>query len=89
MITCTLIIEKSTKGTKLKEYKKEIRIFHSVDKARKTLTPIIAEMRKAKEENRRPKKQVYAVSYDSDYERELLLSMHAIESIDNEEGGVL
>lgn len=82
MITLT-IVEQVKKGSRV-ESKRSIKLIHSMDKARKVIPPIVAEMNSAKKEKRDPKISIDAVSYDSKSERTMLLELNAIKSIDNE-----
>lgn len=55
-----------------------------MDKARKAIPPIVAEMKSAEKEKREAKIRIDAVSYDTKSERTMLLELNAIRSIDNE-----
>ena len=50
----TLTIEKQVKKGSITKFEKELKIYNSVDQCRKEITPIVAEMKKAK----RDKKQL-------------------------------
>ena len=82
MITLT-IVEQVKKGARV-ETKRSIKMVHSMDKARKMIPPIVAEMKSAEKEKREPKIRIDAVSYDTKSERTMLLELNAIRSIDNE-----
>lgn len=62
-------------------------LFSSTDMARKEIVPIVKEMKLAKRQKREPKVRIDAVSYDTKSEKSLLLELHAIESIENEDDG--
>ena len=85
MITLT-IVEEVTKG-KVISYKRKMKLFSSTDMARKEIVPIVKEMKLAKRQKREPKVRIDAVSYDTKSEKSLLLELHAIESIENEDDG--
>ena len=82
MITLT-IVEQVKKGARV-ETKRSIKMVHSMDKARKMIPSIVAEMKSAEKEKREPKIRIDAVSYDTKSERTMLLELNAIKSIDNE-----
>lgn len=82
MITLT-IVEQVKKGARV-ETKRSIKMIHSMDKARKMIPPIVAEMKSAEKEKREPKIRIDAVSYDTKSERTMLLELNSIKSIDNE-----
>lgn len=82
MITLT-IVERVKKGSRV-ESKRYIKLIHSMDKARKVIPPIVAEMQFAEALKREAKIKIDAVSYDTKSERTLLLELKAIRSIDNE-----
>lgn len=82
MITLTIVEQKKVKG--LLKYERSIKVFKSIDKARQFIKPIVKEMQIAKKEKREPKIKIDAVSYDTPSEKQLLLELHAVESIDNE-----
>ena len=83
MITLT-IVEQVKKGSKL-ESKRYMKLYHSMDKARKEIVPIVTEMRLAKSQKRTPSIRIDAVSYDSKSEKSLLLETKAIVTTDNED----
>lgn len=85
MITLT-IVEEVTKG-KVTNYKRRMKLLSSTDAARKEIVPIVKEMKLAKKQKREPKVRIDAVSYDTKSEKSLLLELHAIESIENEDDG--
>lgn len=82
MITLTIVELDKTK--KVQAFKRSLRKFHSVDKARKEIVPIVKEMKQAIKEKRTPTIKIDAVSYDTKSEKTLLLELDAITSIDNE-----
>lgn len=82
MITLTIIEE--VKTGKTISYKRKLKLFSSIDKARKEITPIVREMKSAKKEKREPKIRINAVSYDTKSEKSLLLELDAITSVENE-----
>ena len=82
MITLTIV--KQVKSGKVISYKREILKFHSIDKARKEIIPIVREMKRAKSQKRKPTMNIDAVSYDTKSEKSLLLETDAIISIENE-----
>ena len=82
MITLT-IVKQVKKGSQI-TWKKELKMFNSVDKARKEITPIVREMKVAKKEKREPKIAIKAVSYDLKSEKTMLLETDAIISVENE-----
>lgn len=82
MITLTIVELDKTK--KVQTFKRSLRMFHSVDKARKEIVPIVKEMKQAIKEKRLPTIKIDAVSYDTKSEKTLLLELDAITSIENE-----
>lgn len=64
-----------------------MKLFSSTDMARKEIVSIVKEMKLAKRQKREPKVRIDAVSYDTKSEKSLLLELHAIESIENEDDG--
>lgn len=82
MITLT-IVKQVKKGSTI-SYDKELKVFTSIDKCRKEITPIVAEMKQAKKAKRQPKIAIKAVSYDYKSEKTMLLETDAITSIENE-----
>ena len=83
MITLTII--KKVKTGSIVTFKRELKLFRSMDKAREELTPIVEEMQHAKAQKRAPEVRIDAVSYDTKSEKNLLLETRAITSIENEE----
>lgn len=83
MISITLEEAKEVKG-KL-QITRRIVMYHSLDKARKEIPAYVKEMRLAKKEKRTPRYRIDGVSYDTSSEKSMLLEMHAIVSVDNEE----
>ena len=82
MITLT-IVKQVKKGTTI-SFKRELKMFNSVDKARKEITPIVREMKLAKKQKRDPSIAIKAVSYDLKSEKTMLLETDAIISVENE-----
>lgn len=82
MITLT-IVEQQKNGKRV-EFKRYLKLFHSMDKAKKSIIPIVKEMKQAKKEKREAKIRIDGVSYDTKSEKTLLLELDAITSIDNE-----
>lgn len=80
----TITINETLVKNKIPTIKKSLRLYNSLDKARKEIEPITSEMRDAKRNKRNPKVEIIAVSYDTDVEKQLLLSIGAFISIDNE-----
>ena len=70
MITLT-IVKQVKKGTTI-SFKRELKMFNSVDKARKEITPIVREMKLAKKQKRDPSIAIKAVSYDYKSEKTML-----------------
>ena len=83
MITLTIVERTEKKGQM--SIKRGIKVFTSKDKAEKAIKPIVSEMKAARREKRDAKIYIESVSYDENSERQILLDLHAIESIDNEE----
>lgn len=82
MITLTIV--EQVKNGKRVESKRYLKLFHSVDKAKKFIIPVVKEMKIAKSEKREPKTRIDGVSYDTKSEKTLLLELDAITSIENE-----
>lgn len=82
MITLT-IVEQQKNGKRI-EFKRYLKLFHSMDKAKKSIIPIVKEMKQAKKEKREAKIRIDGVSYDTKSEKTLLLELDTITSIDNE-----
>ena len=82
MITLTIV--KQVKKGSIVSYNKELKMFNSVDKARKFITPIVKEMKIAKKQKRTPTLAIKAVSYDLKSEKTMLLETDAITSVENE-----
>lgn len=83
MITITLVENKVVRSKPV--ITRKIVIYHSLDKARKEIPAYVKEMRLAKKEKRTPKYYIDGVSYDTNSERSMLLEMHAIVSVENED----
>ena len=82
MITLTII--KKSSSTKGETFKRELKCFNSIDKAKKEIIPIVKEMKLATREKRTPSIKIDAVSYDTKSEKSLLLELDAITSVENE-----
>ena len=82
MVTLT-IVEQVKNGRRV-EPKRSLKLFHSMDKAKKFIIPIVKEMKSAKKEKREPLIRIDGVSYDTKSEKTLLLELDAITSIENE-----
>lgn len=82
MITLTIV--KRSSSSKGETYKRELKCFGSIDKAKKEIIPIVKEMKLAIREKRTPSVKIDAVSYDTKSEKSLLLELDAITSIENE-----
>ena len=82
MISITLVENKVIKGKSVMTRK--IVFYHSLDKARKEIPTYVKEMRLAKREKRTPRYSIDGVSYDTSSEKSMLLEMHAIVSVDND-----
>lgn len=82
MITLTIVEE--VKSGKTIHYKRSMKLYHSMDKAKKEIVPIVKEMKLAKRDKRTPSIRIDAVSYDTKSEKSLLLELDAITSVDNE-----
>ena len=83
MITLTIVEQKTT--SKRVEYKRSLKLFHSMDKARAYILPVVREMSVAKSEKRDPKIRIDGVSYDTSSEKTLLLELKAIITNENED----
>lgn len=84
MITINVIERHQNTKTKIISETKKIYLFNSVDKARKFLSPIVAEMKSAKLNHREPLTRINGVSFDTRSEKSLLLEMGAIELQDED-----
>lgn len=82
MITLTIV--KQVKKGSVISTKRELKMFNSVDKARKEIAPIVREMKLAKKQKREPTIAIKAVSYDLKSEKTMLLETDAITSVENE-----
>ena len=85
MITLTIV--EQVKSGKTINYKRSMKLYHSVDKAKREIVPIVKEMKVAKNQKREPSIRIDAVSYDTKSEKTLLLELGAITSIENESDG--
>lgn len=84
MITINVIERQKNTKTKIISETKKIYLFNSTDKARKFLSPIVAEMKNAKLSHREPLTTINGVSFDTRSEKALLLEMGAIELQDED-----
>jgi len=90
MITATIKETKKVKGIKVETRK--VRCYHSLDKARKELSPIAKDMEVARQKAKQgqpyiePPVVILGVSYDVKSEKNLLLEIRAIITNENEEG---
>ena len=82
MITITLVEQHKT--AKTITYSRKMKLFHSIDSAKKFIIPVVKEMKLAKKEKREPEQRIDAVSFDDKSEKTLLLELGAIVSIENE-----
>ena len=82
MITLTIV--EQVKTGKRVEPKRYMKLFHSTDKAKKFIEPVVKEMKMANKQKRTPQIRIDGVSYDTKSEKVLLLELDAITSIDNE-----
>lgn len=74
----TLTIAEMKKDGKLLKFQRTIKMFKSKDKAEKFIVPIVEEMEEAKRQKRDPRKNIVAVSYDTNSEKKLLVELGAI-----------
>lgn len=81
----TLTIAEMKKDGKLLKFQRTIKMFKSKDKAEKFIVPIVEEMEEAKRQKREPRKNIVAVSYDSNSEKKLLVELGAIVFNDEKE----
>lgn len=86
MITLTII--KEVKNGKTISYERSLKKFHSIDKAKQEIVPIVKEMKVAIAQKRTPSVKIDAVSYDTKSEKSLLLELDAITSIENEDESI-
>lgn len=82
MITATIRTQKKVSG--VKTYKQEIKVFKSMDTAKKFLQPIATDMIICKKAKKEPAISILSVSYDLDSEKKMLLEIKAITSTENE-----
>lgn len=85
MITLTIV--EQVKSGKTINYKRRMKLYHSIDNAKREIVPIVKEMKVAKSQKREPSIRIDAVSYDTRSEKTLLLELGAITSIENESDG--
>ena len=76
MITLTYV--EQVKNGKVVTPKRTIKCFHSMDKAKKFIEPIIQEMHEAKLKKKDPIRKIEGVSYDSKSEKAMLLELRVI-----------
>lgn len=74
----TLTIAEMKKDGKTLKFQRTIKMFKSKDKAQKFIVPVVEEMRQAKHQKRDPKKNIVAVSYDTNSEKKLLIELGAL-----------
>lgn len=82
MITLTVVENKKVKDKIVQ--KREIKIFPSLDKAKNYASPIANNMRLCKKLGQTPTTEIVAVSYDNEYEKQMLLQIGAFITNDNE-----
>lgn len=75
MITATIQETKVVKG--VTTINRSIKLYQSMDKARKELAPIAREMLLCEKQGKKPKTIIDGVSYDTDSERRLLIEIGA------------
>lgn len=78
MITITAVEE--VKTGKVIEHKRSLKLFRSIDKCMKYIAPFVREMKLAESQKRKPSKYIDGVSYDTDYEKRMLIGAGAIRS---------
>lgn len=84
MITLT-IVETKKKGSVMVQ-RKSLKMYGSMDKAKREIMPIVREMKSAKRQGKAPSVMIKAVSYETKSEYSMLLEAGAIVSVDNESG---
>lgn len=84
MITLTIVEQVKDKKTNTISPKRYLKMYHSIDKARKEIPAIVQEMRSAKKAKRMPQIRIDAVSYDTKSEKQLLLELGAVTTTENE-----
>ena len=82
MITLTIVEQVKIKNRV--NYTRKMKLFHSMDKARAYIQPVVKEMKLAKSQKRQPSIRIDGVSYDTKSEKTLLLELDAIVSVENE-----
>ena len=80
----TLSITKRVKKGKLETQVSEMKLYHSMDQARKEIKEIVKEMRYAQRTQQPAKIRIDGDSYDTNSEKVMLLELGAIVSIENE-----
>ena len=83
MITITIITRETKKGKKTE--KKETKFFKELDKAKQFASPIAEHMRFCAKLNQTPDQEIFAVSYDEEYEKQMLIKIGAIRTNDNDD----
>lgn len=74
----TLTIAEMKKDGKILKFQRTIKMFKSKDKAEKFIVPVVEEMEEAKRQKREPRKNIVAVSYDTNSEKKLLVELGAV-----------
>ena len=82
MITATIITHAKSKTAPAEH--KEMRLYRSMDKAKKELAPIAEKQLECRKRGVKPPQEILDVSYDTEAEKSLLLEMRAILSVENE-----
>ena len=82
MITLTINVVKNK--NKVVSYQRCLKMFRSMDEARKYIKPIVSEMRIARANHTQPKEEIVACSYDVEEEKTMLLRLGALTSVENE-----
>ena len=82
MISVSYTETKMDKG--LLKTKTSLKLFKSLDKAKEFIKPIVREMKIAKQLGKAPKIKIDSVSYEDETEQKMLLSLQAIESVEND-----
>ena len=76
MITLTIV--KEVRNGKIISYNKSMKLYKSMDKAKKDIIPIVKEMKLASSQKREPTIRISGVSYETKSEKTLLLELEAI-----------
>ena len=80
----TLTVRERIKEGKVYKDVRSIKIFHSMDKAKKYIVPVVTEMKKALADKRVPEIEILGASWDEEAEKALILSLNAIKTTENE-----